>query len=370
VELPKTYYEVLGVSENATMEEIRRAYHTLMLKLHPDRAGTNFRMERFVQVQDAYKTLSNPVRRRHYDETLRHQRLSQARKRTTPPPGSEARKPHVQYESTHPGYTQKPPADLSARVAEAAALFSQGKYDRAESTARWILERDPRSAMSHAILGDIERFRGNLDAALKHYAYAIQFAPRNVTFQTRYEKLLRQVNTMERARQRTQTPKWVSPWFVVAFVTCLANLYVGISKEAPMLQGIPPISSWTLGLLVMMFLNGVSLGATLATIHVVDRWESIARASTGRWSQAATLGIVALVNFWFSAGLYLLLGYARRSYTYSVSRLVSGVAALTAIYAFTSALSSTLQPMQTLLWGGNVVYLGALCGWAVADAFR
>ncbi|HWP32084.1 MAG TPA: J domain-containing protein [Fimbriimonadales bacterium] len=369
MELPKTYYEILGISENATMEEIRRAYRLLIMKLHPDRAGKDFRMERFVQVQEAYKTLSNPVRRRHYDETLRHRRISHTRQETKRTQ-QETPKPRYQYERRDPGHAQKPPSDLSARVAEAAALFSQGKYERAESTARWILERDPRSAMSHAILGDIERFRGNLESALKHYAYAIQFAPRNITFQIRYEGLLRQVSTMENARQQTQSSRLVSPLFVVALVTFLANLYVGISREAPLLQAIPPIASWSLGLIIMMFLNGVSLGATLATSHVVDRWESIARASTGRWSQAATLGIVALVNFWFSAGLYLLLGFVQRSYTFSVSRLVSGVAILTLIYAFTAAFSPTLQPMQTLLWGGNVIYLGALCGWAVADAFR
>ena len=82
------------------------------------------------------------------------------------------------------------------------------------------------------------------------------------------------------------------------------------------------------------------------------------------------LGIVALVNFWASAAFYIFLGLLQKSFTYSVSRLVTVVVVLTLSYAFMSHLSPTIIPVQTLLWGGNLIYLGALCGWAVADAFR
>ena len=39
-------------------------------------------------------------------------------------------------------------------------------------------------------------------------------------------------------------------------------------------------------------------------------------------------------------------------------------------YALMSSLSPTIIWHQALLWGGNVIYVGVLAGWAVADAFR
>ena len=60
------YYATLGVSRDATTEEIRRAYRKKARQLHPDYAGPESE-EAFKQVSMAYEVLSDPQKRERYD---------------------------------------------------------------------------------------------------------------------------------------------------------------------------------------------------------------------------------------------------------------------------------------------------------------
>lgn len=59
------YYEVLGVSENASQEEIKKAFKKLAMTHHPDRGGSE---QRFKQVNEAYSTLGDERIRAEYDQ--------------------------------------------------------------------------------------------------------------------------------------------------------------------------------------------------------------------------------------------------------------------------------------------------------------
>ena len=63
------YYETLGINETASQIDIKKAYRSLSLKLHPDKQGGN--ADEFKKINEAYTVLSDAEKRREYDFSLR-----------------------------------------------------------------------------------------------------------------------------------------------------------------------------------------------------------------------------------------------------------------------------------------------------------
>ena len=67
----KNFYEVLGVANDASESDIKKAYRTLSLKYHPDRNPNEEAKSIFQSINEAYETLSDPAKRNQYDMELR-----------------------------------------------------------------------------------------------------------------------------------------------------------------------------------------------------------------------------------------------------------------------------------------------------------
>lgn len=64
----KDYYEILGVSRDASESDIKKAYRSLALKYHPDRnPGDKEAEAKFKEISEAYEVLSDPEKRARYD---------------------------------------------------------------------------------------------------------------------------------------------------------------------------------------------------------------------------------------------------------------------------------------------------------------
>jgi len=136
----RTYYEVLNVPESATAEEVHAAYRKLVKEFHPDRLVgipdhltevKKLAEEKFREIQEAWATLGDPVKRNLYDDQLRalrgqsNSRFSPSQPSPSsyaptppskPPPSSSTRPAGVSSSRTTPASTSQTPPSGSSSV--------------------------------------------------------------------------------------------------------------------------------------------------------------------------------------------------------------------------------------------------------------
>lgn len=73
----KNYYEILNLPRDATPDEIRRSYRHIVRDIHPDKQQNSAEAtELFIKVQEAYEVLSDPIKRKTFDDTLPQEKFN------------------------------------------------------------------------------------------------------------------------------------------------------------------------------------------------------------------------------------------------------------------------------------------------------
>src|SRR5579871_1949128 len=207
---PPDYYTILGLSPEATSDEIKKRYRELARRYHPDVNASPEAAQKIKVINEAHHVLGDPERRATYDaERILRQPASpppssdptassasartaarpSAARPTTPPSQPPPRASRVEFNGfgrvpSEPPHAESapwrpappPPKDAAAKAAEAVALaktkveeaqvsFLTRNYADAERLCREALEAYPRNAVAHEILGDIYAIKGEHERA-------------------------------------------------------------------------------------------------------------------------------------------------------------------------------------------------------------
>ena len=159
-------YQVLGVSPNASDEEIKRAYRELARKYHPDNYQNNpladLAEEKMKEVKEAYDAITN-LRSGGGGYTSSSSYQS----------GSAYQQRSQSYDST---------------FAQVRNLINGGSLDQAEQLLR---NSNNRSAEWYFLAGSVAYRRGWLDEAMQNYQIAVRMEPGNMEYQQAYNMMQR-----------------------------------------------------------------------------------------------------------------------------------------------------------------------------------
>jgi len=373
------HYEVLGIDRQADEAAIRQAYRRLARAYHPDVNDSPEARTLFEAVQSAYETLSEPLRRQTYDTlTARDQEQRQAeeirermrriREEREAKEAEELRRRAEARRMDHvrPTFDEHEYRALRADVDEMQKLANRGELAAASLLAKRILELDPRQADAYAVQADFALAQGDVRAAATAYAFAAQFAPDNAVYLRQYEALT--VAAARAPQSRVARDERAGRPLTLAFATILGlACYLALAREPALVPQFGPLSEWTAGVLMALVVSGFALGLAGAWGGYLSSWSISMESSVQRVGPVVWVLILAPFSFPLCAAVQWWFAYRRRGWSHPAFRLMILVISGLAILAVGGLPSGWGLVGQMLLWGGNVMGIAALLGWALGD---
>lgn len=120
----KDYYEILGISQDCSEDDLKKAYKKMALKFHPDKNHAPGATEAFKAIGNAFAVLSDPVKRKRYDQF-----------------GSEAEQASVPHHNAHHDYTRGFEADISTEDLFNIFFGGGGGFASGRGTTRYMFHQ-------------------------------------------------------------------------------------------------------------------------------------------------------------------------------------------------------------------------------------
>ncbi|NUL81727.1 MAG: DnaJ domain-containing protein [Armatimonadetes bacterium] len=334
------HYKTLGLSRQATQDEIRAKYRELARQFHPDVNPSSAAKEQFLRVQEAYQVLSNPERRKQFDALLQ---MNQRPPKPKPRP------------------TQSQPnkgEEYKRLLHEAELAFVAGRFFEALAKAKAAAKIQPRSALAHTIVGDVYRIQGKSELALSSYTIALQLDPNNDSLQKKFTRLAK-TRAAEPATPIAPAADGVKMAAqIIGFSGCLFTVFMALLAPGQAI-GSAGIGAWSSNLLLYMAICGLLLGVLMSA----SGWVQAVQDALPIKGPGLILALIALLCFPLSAAIYALISTIHGGGSPSLNKAygAAGLFAILFAVAYFQAFGATL------LFGGNVVFAGLLTGWFVSD---
>ena len=239
--MQRNYYEVLGVPQAATTDQIKKKYRELARRFHPDVVQDKDLGQRvFSQINQAYRILADPERRAQYNSVLAAANVAPNASGNGSAQAAQAGHPYANGNGTTPYANgtggngtasngtagngkaptpqtappgQPPSAEkmqaIAGRLSDADNAIMAGRPVEAGAFCMKVLEIDPRSVRALDILGDALAQMGKREDAAVQYRKALQIAPSH-SIQAKLNRL-DQAATSNRTNPIGQSPPSKNP---------------------------------------------------------------------------------------------------------------------------------------------------------------
>lgn len=372
--LEQTYYQLFGLPESASQEEIKRRYRELARKYHPDlNPGDPKASRTFADIATAYGVLRDPDARNVYDtELMMRRRIGRP---TAPQRGGATETSRAYQQNPHAAQIESEKAAALARK-----CFYAGRFIEAKSFAIRSLSFHHKNSLAHEILGDIYVNEGRLDDAAKHFTFCLQFDKFNGGVHLKLDRISKTSTRKKQGQTRTESTNLfttrkqrnlmalVQVFGYGAALMVLAFWYITDAHHAPM--GVDFIQSWSFYFLLMTIGLSMFIGTVQSVSgglrRVADDFLLATGSVRGGFPAGPFLLVLNVIFFPVGMLVHVILVTVQQGFHQSLLLMYSTVTIATVMLA----VFGHVDFFETILIGGNVFFTGHFAGRILGDFFR